>query len=119
MMSKGIWLFVGHISFGLAMLGLVLPILPTTPFLILSVSAYRKGSYKGYTWLIQHPRWGSIIQAYLETKKIDKRTFNVALTLIWFSSALSIKMIESFEIRGFIMSASLLLSAYLYTLIRK
>ncbi|MFC6632681.1 YbaN family protein [Microbulbifer taiwanensis] len=58
------WLPLAWISLGLAIAGVVLPLLPTTPFLLLSAWAAAKGSPRLALWLEEHPRFGPILEAW-------------------------------------------------------
>jgi len=65
-MSKRILLVLGFISLGLGLVGSVLPLLPTTPFLLLSAYLFSKSSDKWYRWLINLPKVGGQIQDWNE-----------------------------------------------------
>ncbi len=51
--TKIILIIAGSISFGLGILGIFLPLLPTTPFLLLTAACYAKSSKKFYDWLFE------------------------------------------------------------------
>ncbi|MBV1931158.1 MAG: DUF454 family protein, partial [Porticoccaceae bacterium] len=48
-------LTAGSVSVVLGVVGIVLPLLPTTPFLLLAAACYVRSSNKFYTWLVSHP----------------------------------------------------------------
>ena len=73
----------GMISLGLAMAGILLPLLPTTPFLLISAACFIRSSDKHYQWLINHKWFGETIRQYRENKAIPLKTKIVALTLLW------------------------------------
>lgn len=81
------WLLIilGTISLALGILGIFLPLLPTTPFLLLTAYLYLKSSPKAYQWLMNHQRLGPYIVNYLEKKVIPVRAKIIALTLMWLS----------------------------------
>ena len=63
-------LIVGWAAVVLGVLGIFLPILPTTPFLLLAAACFARTSDKFYQWLVNHPRLGKYISAYLDGKGI-------------------------------------------------
>ncbi|EAU42667.1 hypothetical protein FP2506_07496 [Fulvimarina pelagi HTCC2506] len=67
------WLTVGTSAVLLAALGVVLPLLPTTPFLILSAFAFSRSSPKLEAWLLDHPRFGPAIRDWRAERAISRR----------------------------------------------
>lgn len=55
---KYLWLALGWTSVGLGIAGAFLPLLPTTPFLLLAAFAFSRGSQQLHDWLIEHPQLG-------------------------------------------------------------
>ena len=74
---------LGIISLGLGILGVCLPILPTTPFLLLSAALFLRGNRQLYDWLLNHPRLGTYIRNFTENKAIPLRVKVVAIGLLW------------------------------------
>lgn len=66
-------------------LGIFLPLLPTTPFLLLGAACYLKTSKKLYNWLINHKWLGRYIKSYYEGKGIPLLTKIWAVSLLWIS----------------------------------
>lgn len=73
---------IGLTSLSLGLLGIILPVLPTTPFLLLSASCFCRSSPRLYKWLIDHPWFGIYIRSYREVKAIPARAKFVAIGLI-------------------------------------
>lgn len=65
-MKKYIYLTLGHFFLVLALVGAALPLLPTTPFLLLTAYFYSKGSQRFYSWLINHRVFGQAILDWRE-----------------------------------------------------
>jgi uncharacterized membrane protein YbaN (DUF454 family) len=63
-------LFVGWLSVVLGVIGIFLPVMPTTPFLLLAAACFMRTSPKFYKWLVGHPRLGKYLVYYLEGKGI-------------------------------------------------
>ena len=75
--------FVGLVSFILGVVGMFLPMLPTTPFLLLSAAAWVKASPNLYDWLINHKIFGEYIRNYREHRAIPLRAKIVSVSLVW------------------------------------
>ncbi len=83
---KRVLLVVGGIvSFALAIIGIFLPLLPTTPFLLLSATCFARSSERLYNFLINHKRFGPIIRNYREKKAVSLASKIYALILLWVS----------------------------------
>ncbi len=87
--KKVIYISCGSISLGLGVLGIFLPLLPTTPFLLLSAACYIRGSKKLYQWLINHKYFGPLIKNYREQKGIELKTKIILISLLWVTISLS------------------------------
>lgn len=71
-MSKALWKAVGLIALALAVAGAVLPLLPTTPFLLVAAWAFAKGSPRLHDWLIGHDRFGPLIRNWQTHRAISR-----------------------------------------------
>jgi uncharacterized protein len=80
----------GTVSVGLGIIGVFLPLIPTTPFLLLGAACYVKGSEKLYEKLISNKLLGSYIKNYREGKGIPQKTKVYAISLLWISIGYSI-----------------------------
>ncbi len=76
-------IIVGSISFALGVTGMFLPILPTTPFLLLSAAAWLKASPSLYEWLITHKVFGEYIRNFREHRAIPLRVKIISVSLVW------------------------------------
>lgn len=59
--SRVVWLSVGLSALVLAAVGVVLPLLPTTPFLLVAAFAFARSSARLQSWLLRHPLFGTLI----------------------------------------------------------
>jgi uncharacterized membrane protein YbaN (DUF454 family) len=73
----------GLLSVGLGAAGIFLPVLPTTPFLLLAAACFMRSSDRLYEWLLTNRWFGSYIRNYREHKAITKRTKAVTIVLLW------------------------------------
>lgn len=77
---------IGVVCVGLGVLGAILPVLPTTPFLLVALWAFSRGSTRLERWLLHHPRFGPRLVAWRENAVIP---LAVKLTA-WISMAASL-----------------------------
>lgn len=80
---KVVLIIVGTISLAIGIVGIFLPILPTTPFLLLSAACYAAGSEKFYVWLINNRIFGNYIRNYREGKGIDLKLKILSIASMW------------------------------------
>jgi len=85
-----IWQGIGWISLMLGALGVVLPLLPTTPFLLLSAWCFARSSKRFHDWLVHHPRFGPPIEAWRRQGAISRRAKGLAMLSIAASLAVSL-----------------------------
>ena len=79
------WLLIvaGTVSLGLGTLGVVVPLLPTTPFLLLTAACYLRSSDRLYKWLINHRLYGKFLHNYMEHKAISLNVKIGSIVLLW------------------------------------
>lgn len=81
-MSRLAWRTLAYGCVGLGAAGLVLPLLPTTPFLLVAAWAASKSSPRLESWLWHHPATGPLLQAWHEQRAIPRRAKYLAITLL-------------------------------------
>lgn len=74
---------LGLISLGLGIMGAFLPVLPTTPLLLLSAALFLRGNRRLYDWLMNHPKLGVYISNFMKHKAIPLRVKVVAVSMLW------------------------------------
>jgi uncharacterized membrane protein YbaN (DUF454 family) len=79
----------------IGIIGIFIPILPTTPFLLLAAACYAKGSKKFYNWLINNKWLGKYIKNYQEGRGIPLNVKIITITLLWITIAFSTIIIVS------------------------
>lgn len=87
---KPIFIFLGTLSLVLGVVGIILPVLPTTPFLLLSATLYMHSSPRMYHWLLNHKYFGSYINNYLKYRTISVKIKVVAVSTLWLTIGASI-----------------------------
>jgi len=84
-MVKGLLIAGGMLAVGLGAVGIFVPLLPTTPFLLLAAACFIRSSDRMYAWLMHHRWFGSYIRNYQEHRAITLRAKVVTLVLLWAS----------------------------------
>lgn len=80
---RGLLIGVGLIAVVLGTIGVVVPLLPTTPFLLLAAACFARSSERFYDWLMNMPVLGQYIRDYRAGKGIPVRVKVTALTVLW------------------------------------
>ena len=80
----------------IGIIGIFIPILPTTPFLLLAAACYARGSKKFYNWLINNKWFGDYIKNYREKRGIPISVKIISITILWITIAFSIFIIVSY-----------------------
>jgi len=87
---KWILITAGTLFVGLGILGIFLPILPTTPFLLLAAACYARSSKRFYRWLINNKWIGAYIKNYREGKGVPLKIKVFTISLLWITILFSI-----------------------------
>lgn len=76
---------LGWVSVILGVIGIFLPILPTTPFILLAAWAFAQSSQRFYHWLVTHRQLGPIVRDWQSERGISRRVRNRVIGLLWLS----------------------------------
>jgi uncharacterized membrane protein YbaN (DUF454 family) len=80
----------GTLSTGLGIIGIFIPILPTTPFLLLAAACYMRSSERFYQWLINNRIFGAYVRNYIEGRGMPVRIKIFTILLLWLAIGLTI-----------------------------
>lgn len=117
-MSKYLLITIGFIFVGLGAVGLLLPVMPTTPFLLVAAACFARSSDRFYNWLMGLHLFGPIIRNWEETKSISRNTKLVAIGSILLVGGCSIFfVVENLTVK-LVVTSVLLLNILLITRIR-
>src|SRR5690606_22572986 len=106
-------LAVGWLSVALGVIGIFLPVLPTTPFLLLSAACFLRSSRRLYRWLVRHPRLGPWVRDYLHGRGIPLRGKLRALGLMWSSITFPCWLVPMFWARLFMLASAIGVTWYI------
>ena len=115
-MRRGFFIFVGFLALGLGILGMALPVLPTTPFLILTGAMFLRSSERMATWLFNHKLFGPPVHNYLEHKTVDRRSKILAMALLWPTILFSAFIVEKIWLKGLMILIALAVSIHVLSL---
>jgi len=88
--KRRILIGAGTLSTGLGIIGIFVPILPTTPFLLLAAACYMRSSERFYQWLINNRLLGAYVRNYIEGKGMPVKIKMFTILLLWLTIALTI-----------------------------
>lgn len=90
--ARAVWMGVGFAALALAALGVALPLLPTTPFLLVAAFAFARSSERWHAWLHSHRVFGPMIENWRRHRAIDRRTKIVGVASMAAVMALSVAL---------------------------
>ena len=89
-MVKGLYFFSGIICLVLGIIGIVLPVLPTTPFLLLAAACFSKSSKRVHNWLLNNRILGSYIRNYQEGKGMPLKVKVFTISMLWITMMITV-----------------------------
>lgn len=84
-MVRTTYVLIGHTSLAIGFVGIFVPLLPTTPFVLLAAVCYSRGSDRFHAWLHGHPRFGPMIHSWHEHRAIGVHAKVVAVVMVFLS----------------------------------
>ena len=107
---------LGSLSLMLGFVGIVFPILPTTPFLLIALYCYLRSSKRLYDWLIHHKLFGTYLYNYITYHAVPRRTQIAALVMLWSGLLLSMILVDLHYIRLILFVVGIAVSIHLLML---
>ncbi|MBA7476252.1 DUF454 family protein [archaeon] len=87
--KQAVYLIIGTLALVLGAIGLFLPVLPTTPFVILAAACYLRSSKRMHAWILQSSLFGETIENYQAGRGLKRATKIRALVLMWATISIS------------------------------
>ena len=107
----------GTVFVGLGVVGIFLPILPTTPFLLLAAACYARSSERFYTWLLKHRWFAKYIRHYQQGKGIPIKAKVLSIFLLWLTILSSvIFIVNPLAVRTILIVIAMGVTIYLLSL---
>ena len=88
-LGRALWVSAGTASLAIGLVGIAVPVLPTTPFLLIAAACYLRGSVRMYNWMVSNRHVGRYIADYVEGRGISVRAKAASITALWVLIALS------------------------------
>lgn len=111
---KALLITIGTLSIGLGVIGIVVPLLPTTPLILLGAVCYVKSSEKLYQKLIKNKWLGAYIKDFREKNGITRRNKILSISLMWLSIGGTILFMDvSFLLGSILIIIAVTVSAYI------
>ena len=108
---------MGILSVSLGTVGIVVPLLPTTPLLLLAAACFARSSDRLYGWLIGHRLFGSYILNYREHRAVTSQTKTFTLALLWIAIGYSaVAVVNSLLLRAVLLIIALAVSIHVLSL---
>lgn len=104
---KYLYIFFGTLSLVVGIIGIFLPVLPTTPLLLLAAFCYYRGSKRLYYWLMRHPHLGTYIRNFTEKKVIPLHAKIITLTLLWSSLLFCTYILDPIWLKALMMTIAI------------
>ncbi len=114
--NKQAGLLLAHVCVFLAVIGIFLPLLPTTPFLLLAASLYLKRSKRMHSWLMNHPLFGKIVYDYMIHKSVRFRNKLIAWSMLWIGLGASIVWVPYVWLKMMLFLIGVAVSIHIYLL---
>ena len=110
----------GTFCVGLGIIGVFVPILPTTPFLLLAAACYMRSSERFYQWLINNRIFGAYVRNYIEGRGMPVRIKIFTVVLLWLAIGLSITFgVQNTAIRVVLICVAIGVTIHIYLIKKK
>lgn len=116
MLKKYLLMTLGWFFVVLGVIGIVLPILPTTPFLLLAASCFAKSSDKFHRWILNSPVCGVVIRDWQQYRFIQRKTKVWAMSVVVMTFSVSIYVVPLLAVQCFLIVMLLVCLTFMFRL---
>jgi len=107
---------IGTVALALGVIGIVVPVLPTTPFLLLAAACYARSSERLHHWLMNNRFLGEPVRNYRDSRAVKLHVKVYAIALLWAGIAVSIVAIGGFWLTLGLAAIALAVTAHILRL---
>jgi len=115
-MKKTAYGTLGFLFMALGIIGIFLPVLPTTPFMLLASFFFLRSSERMHRWIINHKVFGPSVRNYMEHRGMRKSTKVKAISTLWLSLGISIYIVKNLYVDVLLIFVGICVSFYLLSL---
>ena len=114
---RAVLVVLGTLSVALGVIGMFVPVLPTTPFLLLAAACYARSSRRFYDWLMTNRWCGSYIRNYREGRGIPLRQKVITLSVLWLTIGSTVWLaVSQWWVRGLLVGIAVAVTIHLVTI---
>ncbi|WP_208589104.1 YbaN family protein [Gracilibacillus suaedae] len=113
--KRTLWIIGGSLSLVTGLIGIIVPLLPTTPLVLLAGFCYGKSSPRLYAWLMTNPYFGHYIADYKSGKGVPLRIKVFAVTVVWTSVLFTLTVIPLLLVKVFILGIAIFVTLFIFT----
>ena len=111
-LQKSGWIGLGAACGGIGSLGIVVPLLPTTPFVLLAAMCFTKSSPRLHRWLITHKTLGPYLMRYEQKTPFSRRQKTILLVWLWCGLAFSYLCMQRMAVVPILLLVGILVSIH-------
>ncbi|MGL6419722.1 YbaN family protein [Aeromonas allosaccharophila] len=115
-MKRWCLMALGWLAFATGIVGIVLPLLPTTPFMLLAAALFARSSPRFHRWLLTHPWFGPPIVDWQQYRGIRRQARRRAIIFILLTFSVSLAVVPLLWVRGLLVVIMVILLTWLMRL---
>lgn len=112
-LMRSMFVLLGLLFLGLGSAGVILPVLPTTPFILLAAYFFVRSSPRLHAWLMRHPRYGPMVRKFQSGQGLTLRVKLTSLALAYGSVTISIIVVDLLPVRIFLVVLMAVMTGYM------
>jgi hypothetical protein len=114
--KRSAWVVLGTVALALGVVGMIVPVLPTTPFLLLAAAAYARGSTRLHDRLVNNRLLGEPIRDYRDRRAIKLVLKVYTIAMLWVFIGVSVVAVDVAWIRVLLVVIATAVTAHILTL---
>ena len=100
-------LILGFVCVLLGVIGIFLPVLPTTLFLLLASALFLRSSKRWYDWLLNHPQLGPYVRDFILHRSIPIRIKVLSISMLWFGILFSVCIVSPMWLKALLLCVAI------------